>query len=86
VGGTREPDIYGTTTYADLVALCERTATEVGVLVQVRQANHEGELIDWVRQAARAGSRVVLNGTGCTRWLSAGWPSAPAPPPRCRPA
>ena len=64
--GTREPEIYGSTTYADLVALCERTAAEVGVPVQVRQTNHEGELIDWVQQAARAGSPVVLNGAGWT--------------------
>jgi 3-dehydroquinate dehydratase-2 len=64
--GTREPEIYGSTTYADLVALCERTAAEVGVPVQVRQTNHEGEMIDWVQQAARAGSPVVLNGAGWT--------------------
>ncbi len=64
--GTREPEIYGSTTYADLVALCERTAAEVGVPVQVRQTNHEGELIDWLHEAARAGSPVVLNGAGWT--------------------
>jgi 3-dehydroquinate dehydratase II len=64
--GTREPEIYGSTTYADLAALCERTAAEVGVPVQVRQTNHEGEMIDWVQQAARAGHPVVLNGAGWT--------------------
>lgn len=64
--GTREPEIYGTTTYADLVALCERTAAEVGEEVEVRQTNHEGELIGWLQQAARAGHAVVLNGAGWT--------------------
>jgi 3-dehydroquinate dehydratase II len=64
--GTREPEIYGTTTYAELVALCERTATEVGEQVEVRQTNHEGELIGWLQQAAREGHAVVLNGAGWT--------------------
>jgi 3-dehydroquinate dehydratase-2 len=64
--GTREPEIYGSTTYAELVALCERTAAEVGEQVEVRQTNHEGELIDWVQEAAAAGHKVVLNGAGWT--------------------
>jgi 3-dehydroquinate dehydratase II len=64
--GTREPEIYGSATYADLVALCERTATEVGEQVEVRQTNHEGELIGWLQQAAREGHAVVLNGAGWT--------------------
>jgi 3-dehydroquinate dehydratase-2 len=64
--GTREPEIYGSTTYADLVALCERAAAEVGEQVEVRQTNHEGVLIDWVQEAAAAGHPVVLNGAGWT--------------------
>jgi 3-dehydroquinate dehydratase-2 len=64
--GTREPEIYGSTTYAELVELCERTAAEVGQQVEVRQTNHEGELVDWVQEAAAAGHAVVLNGAGWT--------------------
>jgi 3-dehydroquinate dehydratase II len=64
--GTREPQIYGSTTYSDLVALCERTGAEVGVPVRVRQTNHEGEMVDWVQEAARTGDPVVLNGAGWT--------------------
>ena len=40
--GTREPDVYGATTYADLVALCEQTGAELGIEVEVRQTDHEG--------------------------------------------
>ena len=64
--GTREPHIYGSTTYSDLVALCERTGAEVGVPVQVRQTNHEGQLIDWLQEAARTDTPVVLNAAGWT--------------------
>lgn len=64
--GTREPEFYGSATYADLVALCERTAAEMGVEVEVRQTNHEGQMIDWVQEAATAGTAVVLNGAGWT--------------------
>lgn len=59
--GTRQPEVYGSTTHADLVALCERTGTELGVDVRVRQTNEEGEMLGWVHAAADAGRPVVLN-------------------------
>jgi 3-dehydroquinate dehydratase II len=59
--GLREPGIYGTTTYADLVALCEKTGTELGLEVEVRQTDTEGELLGWLHEAADAGTPVVLN-------------------------
>lgn len=59
--GTREPDVYGTATYADLVARCEQVATECGLDVDVRQTDSEAELIGWLHDAADAGSPVVLN-------------------------
>jgi len=59
--GTREPDVYGATTYADLVALCERTGAELRLAVEVRQTDHEGELLGWLHAAADAGTPVVLN-------------------------
>jgi 3-dehydroquinate dehydratase-2 len=59
--GLREPGIYGHTTYSDLVALCEKTGTELGLEVEVRQTNTEGELIGWLHEAADAGTPVVLN-------------------------
>ncbi|MFD1529802.1 type II 3-dehydroquinate dehydratase [Pseudonocardia aurantiaca] len=59
--GTREPSVYGRTTYADLVALCERTGKDLGLDVEVRQTDHEGELLGWLHEAADAGWPVVLN-------------------------
>ncbi|HEX3649042.1 MAG TPA: type II 3-dehydroquinate dehydratase [Pseudonocardiaceae bacterium] len=59
--GLREPDIYGSTTHADLARLCEATGAELGIDVEVRQTDHEGELIGWLHEAAGAGWSVVLN-------------------------
>ncbi|MGJ9421560.1 type II 3-dehydroquinate dehydratase [Aeromicrobium sp. CF3.5] len=59
--GVREPDVYGTATYADLVARCEDVAAEVGLEVEVRQSDDEAEMIRWLHEAADAGSSVVLN-------------------------
>jgi 3-dehydroquinate dehydratase-2 len=59
--GLREPGIYGRATYPDLVALCEKTGTELGLEVEVRQTDTEGELIGWLHEAADDGTPVVLN-------------------------
>ena len=59
--GTREPDVYGSTTYADLVKLCEETGTRLGLAVEVRQTDAEHELIRWLHGAADTRSPVVLN-------------------------
>ena len=55
--GTREPDVYGTTTYAELVALCEATAPDV----EVRQTDDEAVMLGWLHEAADTGAKVVLN-------------------------
>jgi 3-dehydroquinate dehydratase II len=59
--GTREPSVYGATTYADLVGLCEDAGKELGLAVEVRQTDHEGELLGWLHEVADAGVPVVLN-------------------------
>ncbi|MEP6696011.1 MAG: type II 3-dehydroquinate dehydratase [Pseudonocardiales bacterium] len=59
--GTREPDVYGSATHADLVALCEATAKELGQDVVVRQTDEEATLIAWLHEAADAGAAVVIN-------------------------
>jgi 3-dehydroquinate dehydratase II len=64
--GTREPTVYGSTTYGDLVALCERTGDELGLAVEVRQTDHEGELLGWLHGAADTGTPVVLNAAAWT--------------------
>ncbi|WP_122260677.1 type II 3-dehydroquinate dehydratase [Ornithinimicrobium cerasi] len=50
--GTREPHIYGSSTLADVEALCARTAGEHGLQVTCRQSNHEGVLVDALHEAA----------------------------------
>ena len=62
--GLREPDKYGTTTYAELVDLLEATGRELGVEVRVRQTDSEGELLGWVHDASDAGEAVVINPGG----------------------
>lgn len=59
--GVREPDIYGSATYADLVARCEEVAKELGLDVDVRQTDTESELIGWLHDAADEGVQVILN-------------------------
>lgn len=59
--GRREPDVYGVATYDDLVARCQAVAEEVGLQVDVRQTDVEGEMIAWLHEAADNGSPVVLN-------------------------
>ncbi|WP_285792283.1 type II 3-dehydroquinate dehydratase [Micromonospora sp. NBRC 101691] len=59
--GTRQVDVYGVTSYADLVALCERTGRELGLDVTVRQTDAEHELVGWLHDAADEGAAVVLN-------------------------
>jgi 3-dehydroquinate dehydratase II len=64
--GTREPQIYGSTTYDALVALCVRGGAELGLDVEVRQSDHEGELIGWLHEAADAKTPVILNAAALT--------------------
>jgi 3-dehydroquinate dehydratase-2 len=64
--GTREPSVYGSTSYADLVALCETTAKELGLDVDVRQTDAEHELLGWLHHAADEGAAVVLNAAAWT--------------------
>ena len=62
--GLREPEKYGTTTYAELVELIGKAGRELGLDVQVRQTDDEAELLRWVHAAADDGDPVVLNPGG----------------------
>ena len=66
--GTREPTIYGSDTYADLVTLCEKTARDLGIDVEVRQTDHEGEMLAWLHAAADDANPVVLNAGAWTHY------------------
>jgi 3-dehydroquinate dehydratase II len=59
--GTREPEIYGRTTYADLVQICQDAAKQLGLEVEVRQTEAEFEMIRWLHDAADEGADVVIN-------------------------
>ncbi|NBY52554.1 MAG: type II 3-dehydroquinate dehydratase [Betaproteobacteria bacterium] len=60
--GTREPDVYGVATLADINADLVRLGSELGVHVDCFQSNHEGELVDRVQQARAEGSvGIVIN-------------------------
>ncbi len=50
--GSREPDVYGATSYAGLVEACSKLGAELGFDVEVRETNDEGELIRWLHEAA----------------------------------
>ncbi|MBV9592952.1 MAG: type II 3-dehydroquinate dehydratase [Actinobacteria bacterium] len=64
--GTREPHIYGSATYAELVDLCVRGGAELGLDVVVRQTEHEGQLLEWLHEAADTATPVVLNAGALT--------------------
>ena len=66
--GRRQPEVYGSTTYAELVALCHEWGRSSGLEVDVRQTNHEGELLDWLNQAADDQTPVVLNAAAWTHY------------------
>jgi 3-dehydroquinate dehydratase II len=60
--GTREPDLYGRDTLADVEKLCRATAQQFGLTVEFRQSNHEGEIVEWIQQArAEAAAGLVIN-------------------------
>ena len=62
--GTREPQIYGTTTLAEVESLCRAAAGSHPL--EFRQSNAEHELIDWIHEAIDRGSGIVINPAGYT--------------------
>ena len=66
--GRREPSVYGTATYADLVDRCRRAGKELGLDVEVRQTEYEGELVTWIHEACDSAVPVVLNAGALTHY------------------
>jgi len=64
--GTREPAVYGSTTFAELTALCVRGGAELGLEVEVRQTDSEAELLGWLHDAADEQTPVLLNAGALT--------------------
>lgn len=64
--GTREPDVYGHETLADIEAMLAARAEELGLRIEFRQTNQEGELVDWVQEAGRDGTALIINAAAYT--------------------
>ena len=63
--GSRQPQIYGRATLADVKKLCRATAERHGLKIEFRQSNHEGEIVDWIQQArAENVAGLVINPAG----------------------
>ena len=59
--GTREPHIYGSTTLAQVEAMCAERAKALGHEIVCRQSNHEGQLVEWIQEAIAGFSGIVIN-------------------------
>jgi 3-dehydroquinate dehydratase-2 len=59
--GRREPGVYGTDTLASIEAQVHALAPELGLEVEFRQTNHEGQLVDWIQEAFERAKGIVLN-------------------------
>lgn len=59
--GRRQPEIYGRETLEDVADACARLAAEIGLGVEVRQSNHEGQIIDWIHAARAGAAGIIIN-------------------------
>jgi 3-dehydroquinate dehydratase-2 len=66
--GVREPEVYGSASYSDLVDAGARWGSDLGLEVEVRQTDSEAELVGWLHEAVDAGSHVVLNPAAFTHY------------------
>lgn len=64
--GTREPEIYGHDTLADILDACAARAAALGITLEAKQSNHEGELIDWIQAARGRDHGIIINAGGLT--------------------
>ncbi len=64
--GLRQPDVYGSATLDDVENLCAETAEAVGLAIDFRQTNGEGELITWVQECRGRAAGIVINPAGYT--------------------
>lgn len=64
--GTREPEIYGSETLADIEARCQQRARSLGLAVDFRQSNIEGQLVDWIHEARQSAQGIIINAAAYT--------------------
>jgi len=66
--GSREPDVYGSQSYEDLVHDLTQLAAELGTTVEIKQTNDESELISWLHDAVDAKAEVIINPAAFTHY------------------
>jgi len=64
--GLRQPHLYGTATLDDVEQLCAETGEQLGLSIDFRQTNGEGELVSWVQECRGRAQGIVINPAGCT--------------------
>ena len=64
--GHREPHLYGSVTLADIETRLRSRAAGLGLAIEFRQTNHEGNLVDWVHEARHKASAIIVNAAGLT--------------------
>jgi 3-dehydroquinate dehydratase-2 len=62
--GLRQPEVYGRDTLDDIETLCAETAEQLGLAIDFRQSNHEGELVTWIQQCRGRAAGIVINPAG----------------------
>ena len=64
--GVREPSIYGRDTLGDVEERCTARASALGLEIDFRQSNHEGQLVDWIQEARESADGIILNAGALT--------------------
>ena len=64
--GVREPQTYGSETLADIEEACIERAASLGLAIEFRQSNHEGQLVDWIQEAREGSDGIIINAGGYT--------------------
>ncbi|HZT51490.1 MAG TPA: type II 3-dehydroquinate dehydratase [Stellaceae bacterium] len=64
--GVREPETYGSDTLADIEEACLERAAALGIAIDFRQSNHEGQLVDWIQEARESADGIIINPGGYT--------------------
>lgn len=64
--GLRQPELYGAATLDDVESLCAETAESLGLAIDFRQSNHEGELVSWVGECRNRAAGILINPAGYT--------------------
>ncbi len=59
--GTREPDVYGSDTLADIEAKCREQGRDLGLDIDFHQSNHEGELVEWIQRSRGNAAAIIIN-------------------------